>query len=400
MRWWPRRPGARAALLGALVVPILLARSPQVPDWDFCSYYTAGLLAAEGAPSAAFDSALLRARHSELHEGGRVGPFLYSPVWLMPARAFAALPLAAAERWNRWLGAAALGLGLALLLVRIPRVDEQVAVTAAFVLAHPVWVQLIYQNWTFWLFAALAGAGLAAARARPGVAGLLWAGALHLKGFLVLAVPSLWVAGRRRVVAATVACGLLLAALALPLTGTESWHRWGSMATRLGANGVTPFYNKVSVAAGLARLSTPPRAWIAPRGPVRTKPVRAVFWLGLPLLALGLRRLRDDPEAAVAYSYAWILLAVPQIWDHTEILLFLVLPALVRRYRLLLAALLAASFFYNGMLQPMLIAAARGGTPAEAVRLLLWLFPALNLLAAAAVLASHEGRRAEPVTRL
>jgi len=255
-------------------------------------------------------------------------------------------------------------------------------------------VQLIYQNWSFWLFAALAGAALAMARGRPGVAGLLWALAIHLKVFLVLGLVALWVAGRRRVVAAAAACALLVGAAALPLTGVESWGRWGSLLRRAEAGGLTPYYNKVSVAAGVARLATPPREWIRPRGPVDNLAVRGIFWAALALLALALRRLRDDAEAALAFTFAWILLAVPQIWDHTEILLFLVLPSLAGRYRLLVGGLLAASCFYNGALQPLLVAAARGDGSAAAVRLFLGLFPALNFVAAAGIVASHAERAA------
>jgi hypothetical protein len=385
--------GRRAALLALVAVPVLLLRSPHVPYFDFCSYYTAGRLVAEGEPAAAFDAARLRQRHEALHGGPQgVGPFLYSPLLLAPARAFAALPLERAERLNRALGAASLGLGLGLLLARFARARDQLLVTGAFLLAHPVWVQLVYQNWTFWLFAALAGAGLAMARGRPGVAGLLWAFAIHLKVFLALGLVALWVAGRRRVVVAATACGILLAAAALPLGGLESWQRWASNLRRAEAGGLTPFYNKISLAAGVARLATPPREWIRPRAPVDNVAVRGLFWAALPLLALALHRLRDDADAALAFTYGWILLAVPQIWDHTEILLFLLLPALVPRYLALVALLLAASTFYNGALQPMLIAAARGDGSAAAVRIFLTLFPALNLAAAAAVLASHAER--------
>lgn len=393
--WRDRR--LRAALLGAVAVPLLLARAPATPHSDFCTYYAAGRLAAAGDAAAAFDWARLRAGHAELHRGPQgVGPFLYSPLYLLPARAFAALPLARAEQTNRWLGALCLGVGLALLLWRVDRARDQLLVAAAFLVAHPVWVQLIYQNWTFALLPLVAGAGVAAARGRPGVAGLLWALAVHLKVFLAFGLLALWVAGRRRTAVAAVVGAALLAAGSLPATGVESWTRWGSFLLRAEAGGVTPFYNKVSVAATVARLSTAPRDWIRPRAPVGGWAVRGVFWAALPLLALGLWRLRDDADAALAFACGWILLAVPQIWDHTELLLFLLLPALAPAYLVPLALLLALTYFYNGALQPLLVAAARGEAPASAVRLLLLVFPALNLAATAAVVASHAGRERRP----
>jgi hypothetical protein len=385
----------RAALLGVVAVPLLLARAPQLPHSDLCTYLAAGHLAGEGEPAAAFDWGRLRARHAELHPGPQgVGPFLYSPLYLLPARLLAALPLAPAEQLNRGFGALCLGLGLALLLWRLERARDQLLIAAAFLVAHPVWVQLIYQNWTFALLPLLAGAGLAAARGRPGLAGLLWALAVHLKAFLLFGLIALWVAGRRRTVVASVLAAALLAAGSLPATGVESWSRWGTFLLRAEAGGVTPYYNKVSLAATVGKLSTEPRDWIRPRSAVGGWAVRGLFWAALPLLALGLWRLRDDADEVVAFAVGWILLAVPQIWDHTELLLFLLLPALAPAYLVPLVLLLELTALYNGALQPLLIAAARGEAPASAVRLLMTVFPALNLAATAAVVASAAKRRA------
>jgi hypothetical protein len=385
----------RAALLGVVAAPLLLARAPQIAHSDLCTYLAAGRLAGDGEPAAAFDWRRLRARHAELHPGPQgVGPFLYSPLYLLPARALAALPEAAAARANRGFGALCLGLGLSLVLWRVERARDQLLVAAAFVVAHPVWVQLIYQNWTFALLPLVAGAVLAAARGRPGVAGLLWALAVHLKAFLVFGLIALWVAGRRRTAVAAALAAALLAAGSLPATGVESWARWGTFLLRAEAGGVTPFYNKVSLAATVAKLSTEPRDWIRPRAPIGGWAVRGLFWAALPLLALGLWRLRESADAAVAFTVGWILLAVPQIWDHTELLLFLLLPALGPAYLVPLVLLLALTAFYNGALQPLLVAAARGEAPASAVRLLMTVFPALNLAATAAVVASAAKRRA------
>jgi len=380
----------RALALGLAAAVVILARAPSVPPYDYCTYHAAGRLFAEGSPAAVYDLAALRARHQRLDdEGHSIGPFFYSPLYLLPARALASLPLVEAARWNRWLGAASLGLGLACLLWRLQRGWEQAAVAAAFVVAHPVWMQLVYQNWTFLAFALLAAAALALARGREAPAAVAWALAIHLKAFFGVALLALVVAGRRRLAARAAAVAILLAALALPATGSESWRRWGSNLVRAESRGVTPFYNKVSLAASVARLGTAPEEWIQPRGGVRSPLVRALFWLALPALAFGLWRSREDAQTAIAFGYAWVLLAVPQIWDHTEIVLFLALPALVPRYRWLLIGLLAATAGYNALLRPMLLAAAQGLYAAAGARLFLWLYPLLNLLTAAALLASR-----------
>jgi len=376
---------------------LILLRAPRVTYLDFCSYYAAGRLAAAGEPAAAFDGRRLAAEHRTFHPGRHgVGPYLYSPLYLLAARGLAALPIDSALAASRWLGAACLGLGLALLLTTIDRALLQLAVALAFVVSHPVWVQLIYQNWTWALFACLAVAGWAMRRDRPGTAGLAWALALHLKIFFGFGLVALWVAGKRRLVSSAVVLTLLLAALSLPAVGVASWQRWTANLRHAEALGVRPFYNKVSVAATVARFETAPRDWISPRRPVRSPWIRWAMWTGVPLWLLGLHRLRRAPEAALAFTFAWVLLAVPQIWDHTEVVLFLALPALLGRYRWWLAGLLGTSAGYNAMLQPMLLAAARGEGSANAVRILLFLFPLLNLLTAALIVDSARRRAENP----
>ena len=183
------------------------------------------------------------------------------------------------------------------------------------------------------------------------------------------------------------ALALLLAALALPLVGAASWARYAGFLGATRTAGVTPYYNKLSLQATIARFQSEPRDWVSPRAPVATPAVRALFWLALPLWALGLARLRRDPEAALAFTLPFLLLAVPQIWDHTEILLFAVLPSLPRRHAAALAALLAASCFYNALQQPLLHEVLRREKPPFALQSLLLYFPALNLLALGAALS-------------
>ncbi len=389
----------RAALLSALAALALWLRAPRLPHSDFCSYYTAGRLVAEGSPETAFDFAALRARHRELHGPGfGVGPFLYSPLYLVPSALFGQLPFEAAMERNRILGVLALAGGLAFVLLRLPSWRWEIAVSAAFAIAHPSWVQLGYQNWSFLLFFLLSAAWYFGERARAGPAALFWALAIHLKAFVGLGALALLIVGRRRIVLAATILSVLLAALALPWTGVESYRRFGAFLRGRGDAGVTPFYNKVSLQATLARFESEPREWIAARSPVATLPIRALFWVALPLLALGVYHLRRSPDAALAFTYAGMLLVVPQIWDHTEIVLFLLLPAIRARERGLLVALLAASVGYNGLVQPLLAEVVRGDTPAFVLQSLLLFFPAANLLALGGALAGGEPARDEAVS--
>jgi hypothetical protein len=382
------------AALAAIAALSLALRAPSLPCGDLCSYYAAGLLARDGPAEAAYDPAVLEARHLAVHDlGQRAGPFLYSPLWLLPARGLAELPLPRAQVAQRWVGAVALGAGLFAVLLAIDVLAIRLAVAAAFALSHTAWVQLIYGNWSFLLFALLAGAAFAlrpaAGPAARRLGALAAALALHLKAFVLFALaPAAW--GRRRLAAGAALVALLLAAAALPPTGFAPWARYGSFLAGRGAAGVTPYYSKSSLAANLARLESAPREWVLSPRPVESIPVRAAFWLGLPLLAWGAVRLREQPPQAFAFGVAWMLLFVPQIWEHTEIVLFAAIPALARRHQLVLAAALAATFFYNGAQQSLLMKALRGEGGTLPVTLLLWLYPAIHFLVLLAALETAE----------
>lgn len=386
------RRAVAATLLAAAAAGVLWFRSPRAEPGDLCSYRAAGALASAGRSAAAYDGAELAAMHRRQHDvDRRVGGFLYSPLWLAPAAALAALPLGGAERANRVAGVLALGAGLALVLYRIAAPALRVGVAAAFCLSHAGWVQLIYGNWTFLLFLALAVALAAGERGRGLVAALAWGLAIHLKVFSALvlaplAVTRVW----RRVVAALLAVAAL-AALGLAWSGPDAWGSFAGTVAGVAERGVTPYYNKVSLAAAAARFLAEPRAWLAPRAPVDSPWIRALVLAGLPLLVWGTLRLRRTPERLAAFSIAWTLLFVPQIWDHTEILLFLVLPALAARWAWALAALLAGTFFYNGLVQDLLGRTLAGELPPLAARCLLLLYPALALLALATTLVAPGG---------
>jgi hypothetical protein len=400
--WRDRR--LRALLLGALAAVVLHVRSPRLACRDFCTYYAAGTLALEGRPEAAYDHEALAAAHRAAHAEPRgVGPWLYSPLWLPVVALAAALPFEPAEAVARGAAAAGLGLGLALVLLRISAraggLGLELAVAAAFVLSHPGWIQLAFLNLSWLLFALVAAAWWASSTGRAGASALAWALAVHLKPFVGLALVALWIARRRRVVGRAALVAVLLAALALPAVGTASWARYLGFLGQTRTAGVTPFYNKLSLQATVARFQSEPRQWVAPRAPVSTPTVRWLFWLALPLWGWGAARLRRHPDAALAFTLAFLLLAVPQIWDHTEILLFAALSALPRGRALALAALLAASVAYNALQQPLLMEVLRREKPPLALQSLLLYFPALNLLALGAALeaATRAGTgRSEP----
>ena len=387
--WADRRLRAIALAVAAAVAVEL--RTPAQPLFDFCTYYAAGTLVRDGEPAAAYDSIRLKQRHQELHPGPRgVGPFFYSPLYLLPSAAFARWPLPAADRLNRWLGVFCLGAGLAFVLLRLETARGQFAAAAAFVLAHPVWVQLIYGNWTFVLFALLAAAWWLERRGHERAAAIAWALAVHLKLYALFGLAALAVAGRRRLLVRTATAWLALALFALPWSGVESYRSYLSDLYAASAAGLTPFYNQVSLQATVARFASEPRAWLAPRGPIEIPGLEWLFAAGLAVLVLGAARLRRAPEAALAFALAWTLLFVPQIWDHSEILLFVLLPALTPRHAIAIGALLAASVVYNAYLQPLLGATLAGETSPTAMRMLLLYFPSLNLLALAAALAAGE----------
>jgi len=387
----------RAALLGLAAGALLLVRSPHPPCVDFCTYYAAGRLAAAGEAARAYDGAALAAAHANLHEGTRrIGGYLYSPLFLPAAAALASLPFAAAEALHRIAGALLLGAGLGCVLLRLgdPRLEG--ALAAAFLLSHTAWTQLVFQNWGIALFAALALALLAAERGRSATAALAWAVAGHLKVFAALVAAPLVATRWRRQVLGAAGAAVALALATLPWVGLDAWRAWLGTLGEFSARGVTPFYNKVSLAAGIARFTVDPRAWLAPREPAAELLTRVLPWVGMALLALAAVRLRRDPERLAAAAIAIVLLAVPQVWDHTEILLFVALPALPRRAIWAFAALLALSAGYGALVGQGLESVLRGRLAPAPVALLLFSYPATNLALLAVTL--FAGPRPERAT--
>ncbi len=369
----------------------LWVRAPAPVHSDFCSYHAAGRLVLEGRAVEAYDAAALEKVHRATHDvGRRAGPFLYSPLLLLPSALFATAPLPLAAAANRVVAAVALGLGLFLILAALDGWRWRLAVAIAFALAHATSVQLLYENWTFLLFALLAAGALALARDRPLAAGAVAAAAVHLKALALFAFLPLAAGNRRRVLAWAALAGLVLTGISVAATGIEPWRKYGSFLVSRGEAGVTPYYNKSSLAANLARIETEPRDWVSARRAVDSIPVRAVFWLALPLLGWGAWRLRATPGAAYAFGIAWTLLFVPQIWEHTEVLLIAALPALGARWRAAAVALLGASFFYGELQQTLLREVLAGTRSAATLQALLLFYPVLGSMVLVGALGSGK----------
>jgi hypothetical protein len=307
--------------------------------------------------------------------------------------ALAAEPLATAERLNRAAGAVAVALALALVLYRLQTLGLRIGVAAAVALSHVGWAQLVYQNWTVLLFLLLAVATLVGERWRGAGAALAWGLALHLKAFVLVALLPLAASRRWRRVALAAVAVAAFALLSLLWADPGSWRGFARQLTAVAERGVTPYYNKVSLPATVAHFLSEPRSWLAPRAPVDSPWVRWLPFAGIPLLAWGTARLRGDCARLSAFAIAWMLLFVPQIWDHTEILLVLLLPVLPARWAWTMSALLAATYFYNPMVQGLLRRTLAGEVPPSALRTFLVFYPALALLGLAATLVEPDRDR-------
>ncbi len=376
--------GVRLALtLTALAILALTALSPH--PYDFCSYYSAGLIAQEEDPEAAFDRDRLNNRHAQTHSHHQVGPFFYSPLLLGPAVFLSKLEFETAQLVNQ--AGILLALGVILWCVLEPRRPLWLAalLAGAFALCDPVRVQFIYQNWTAWLvlFAVL---GLRQTRrGHHRSAAVFWALSFHVKLWVALFLVPLWILGYRRLVAATLAIALVLLILPLPWTGIEAPLAYARLLQAEAGAGTEVFFNLISVPSSLARLARHPTEWLSSPRPVEHPALTL-----LSLAALGgylalLWRRRRDGVFCLAVTIPFLLLFGPKMWDHGE-LLFLglfALAALPRRVEMLAAVYLAASVVYFPSVQRLMREVLVGETSPLEVHALLLFFPLLNLLAAA-----------------
>ena len=203
----------------------LVDRNGKPIGTDFSSFYTAGSLALQGKPAAAYDMAAHHAQQQLLF--GPETPYfgwLYPPIFLLLAIPLALLsyPLALAV-WQ--ISTFALYLGVIGAILRNARRDDGPIgrlwlVTAA---AFPaVFVNLGHGQNGF-LSAALLGGALVALPRRPALAGVLF-GLLAYKPQFALVVPFALLAGRqwRSIVAAGLTV-IALAAVSLLVFGADTW---------------------------------------------------------------------------------------------------------------------------------------------------------------------------------
>lgn len=361
----------RATLLAGAAASSLLLHTPSVPGSDLESYVAAGRLQREGRPEAVYDPKSLREAHLLAGGVGRVGGFWSSPLWLPLAERLAELPSLEAKRVNRLLLVAANAIGLAFLLHLLAQPGWQLATAVSFALAHPVRAGLAFGNWGAFLFAFLGFATWGLVRGSKAAAAIGVGFACHLKLWAAWGPLALLRLRDRWVWLVSAGGGvLLLAVLGGVLTGFGAWQRWLRALIEYGEQGVTPYYNKVSLAAAVARFFADPRAWVAPREPLLPELTQGLSALGLGVVvAIGLSRRWNDPLTRWAAGWVLTLLAVPTVWDHGYVLLFLAVPALSLYRRGLLLLALAGSGVYpygaawllrrtlQGELEPGLVAA-------------------------------------------
>lgn len=373
----------RHLLMTLLVVMTISWMRPMTEEpYDFCSYYTAGLLALEGEPERAYSNVEIRTRHYQAHGiQKRIGAFLYSPVLLFPCAALASLPSGAAELANHILTLLSLGIILFLMLESARGPLLEIAFCLVLLLSHLVMVQFLYRNWSFLLVALIALAWYLSSKGRSLAASVCWGAAIHLKVFAALFVVPLVVGGRRRLAGMVVGVTVLMALLTLPFFGFDVWGTFARMMRELSAWGVTPFYNKISLQATIGRFLTEPMEWFKPQGPVTHPLVRWLLPASLPFYLGLIWWRRKDWSWGVAVTIPYLLLFNPQTWEHTELLLLLVLPVLGTRAAILLSVLLCAGVFYRDAILAQALYVVRDGDSGQLLRLVLLYYPLLNVIA-------------------
>ncbi len=372
----------RAIVLGVAASSSLLLHTPHVPGGDVQTYLAAGRLEREGRPEAVYDYESLVRAHQRGGGEGRLGAFWSSPLWLPLAGILAELPTPSAVRLNQLWLVAANALGLAFLLRLLAHPGWEVATAVSFALAHPVRAGLAFGNWGAFLFALLGVATWSLGRGSK-LAGALGAGlAIHVKLWAIFGPLALIrLRNQWTWLVSIVAGGLLATVIGVVSFGIEAWQAWFKTLQAYGERGVTPYYNKVSLAACLARLASDPRAWLAPPEPLLPELTHAIGVLGLgATLALGLARRWSSPLTRWAAGCVLSLLAVPTIWDHGYVLLFLAVPALSALGRGLLLLAFGASFGYPYAAAWLLEGALKGSTPPLAAATFLAFYPLLGLL--------------------
>ena len=183
---------------------------------DFAHYWTAGRLALQGSPAAAWDVSALHAGQVAIFGAGiGVTPFLYPPPFLVICVILALLPYG----WSliAWLSVTGAAYWIALRRHLPPRVS------ALPILAFPAGFVNATHGQNGFLTAALFGAAALAYRRSPMLAGVCL-GLLSFKPHLGIAVIVVLLAGRRwRTVFAASLTVLSLYCASLLLVGAEAW---------------------------------------------------------------------------------------------------------------------------------------------------------------------------------
>lgn len=424
--------GLRAlAVVAALAIVVLTAYGDE--PVDFCSYYAAGLLANEGDAAAPYDLDRLNRRHLELHpvKGRRVGTFYYSPIFLIPASLLARLDFDVARVVNQILILLSLG-GILYFALEPPRPKWLLAlVWLAFVLGDPIRIQFLYQNWTAHFVLLIVIALRQTLRGRYGAAVLFWALAIHLKLYAALFLVPLWLlhvpgentartedgaklrvrwGGTRRLALGVLAVFFLLLALPIPWTGPGAPVSFLSALGTEAGGGFTVFYNQISIPATLARFARTPVEWVTSNRLVESLPLQALIWAALAGFAFAAWKLGklptrsrgsaqvpvQAPARALALTVPFLLLFVPKIWDHGELLFFALfaLGVLTKRVEAFAAGFFVLTFAYFPLVQYLLEQALRAEITPFQVQALLFSYPLLNLLAAADILQGHKSPKA------
>lgn len=301
------------------------------PDYDFSTYYVAGLLTLERSPEDAFSYEKINLRYRKLQTKEKTGPFLYSPVYLLPSTLLALLPHPAAKWVNHILTLAALTLLFALIVRRLNLWWEKLLLVLFFWFSHIVLSQFLYQNWSVFLALFTLLAWNRTLRGCSFSAGLFWSLTIHLKPYMAFLLLPLWLTKKFRALGFTLLFLILLSMVTLPVTGFRSYRAYTSKITDLSSSGTTPYFNQVSLQATTARFLTPPMEWLRPSGPVDAPWIRYMLVLSFPFMLLILLAIGNRIETLLGVTVIFILLFIPHAWDHMEILLLPLLPLLPRR---------------------------------------------------------------------
>ncbi|MEO5705231.1 MAG: glycosyltransferase 87 family protein [Candidatus Limnocylindrales bacterium] len=258
------------------------------------------------------------------NSGAYEGLYLYPPppaVALVPLVTVLA-PDAAALAWL-WLRLAALAIGIAILPISAL---ARGATFAAAAISFPVWYDLNLGNTSVLLFA-LSAAVWRFQSSAVGAVALAVAGVLRYPFGIVLLG---WAVARRwRTAGWTVAAGLAIGAVTLPVVGVGGWLDYAVILRGLGDISGGEHNLSLATTAQASGIPGPPAVWVA-------------LGIGIALVATIFAARRRDPATAVVVSLAATILFFP--FFHPHYLVQLLIPA----------AFLAARGQWWGLVLPVL----------------------------------------------